>query len=384
MKTEIIIAARGELPVNLTRTVRAASKAAPVCVVFDGSESGNKPTPEIKKLARVIEITGRSKGCGWARHKGIMSSDADLIVICDGHMTFPHGWLNKIEDYHRKRHKHLTCCRMQSLAQDATPLPGEVYGGAYVAYKAQEPGTRYHALQPKWMQPVADPGPVPCVMGACYAFRRTWYNKIGGPLQILKAWGGDEEILSLATHIMGGKVELLDVTVGHIYAAAHQGRVMDDTIRHALWENRYAVLDALPMPGKEREDLKAWMRQSRTITRIPQFDPRADVKKLAAVLARGSRSWQDLKDAGIVRLMTDAEKTREAGRDPVKVELSRSIPKAPEKDTTQVVVRHDPVCNRCGARNSFRQIAGRRNTGAFGIACTRCTYCGHKAQFRFI
>ncbi len=382
MKTEIIIAARGELPQNLRRTINQAAAVAPVCVVFDGEESGNFLPERQPENVRWIFLKGRPRGCGKARHEGITTSKADLLVLCDGHMAFPDGWLDAIESYHAKRHKHLTCCRMQSLDQAGAPLPDNPQGGAFLALKSRETDGRYWALSAKWNDPPRDDGPVPAIMGACYAIKRKWYDAIGQPLRILNAWGGDEEILSVATHLMGGKVELLPVTVGHIYAAANKGRVKTADEKDAIRNNRHAIIDAIPMPDDERQDLHDWLSKSKGRPGAA-YQQSKEVDALRKVLATGKRSWQDLKDARIVRPLTRAEQDRYLRRDRPQP-AARPAPPAPENDKAQIVVRHDPVCGRCGSVNSFRQIAGRRNTGAFGIAYARCQKCGHKAQMRYI
>jgi len=383
MKTEIVIAARGELAKNLNRTVEQASESAGVCVVFDGNERGNECPDYVLEKARVLRIDGPC-GCGAARHAGITSSEADLIVLCDGHMAFPRGWMDTIEGYHRKRHKHLACCRMQSLDQKGNPLSDKPQGGAFIAYRTTEVLQNHWGLSAKWNNPPAKAGPVAAVMGACYSFRRKWYDKIGQPLQILRAWGGDEEILSLSTHLMGGKVEMLPVTVGHIYMAAHNGRVKTADETEAIWANRYAIVDAMPMPEPEREGLRDWMSRSPKAWRRVRGECKKAVE-LRAFLESGPVAWSSLKDAGVVRGLNKEEQAACLHLQNLKDDAKRyTPPPAPEKDKSQVVVRHEPVCDRCGARNSFRQVAGRRNTGAFGTACSRCKNCGHKAQIRFL
>ena len=97
MKTEVIIAARCEVPENLTRTVEQASKSADVCVVFDGDEPGNECPDAVRDAARVLRVDGRPSGCGYARNAGIESSEADLIVILDGHISLPRNWKQGFE-----------------------------------------------------------------------------------------------------------------------------------------------------------------------------------------------------------------------------------------------------------------------------------------------
>ena len=388
MNTEIIIAARGELPANLERTVEQAASVAPVSVIFDGHEKGNECPPKIAEKANIMRPWDVPQGCGAARHYGISMSEADLIVLVDGHMTFPKGWLEKIEKFHTRRSNFLTCCRMQSLDQSAKPLTDKPEGGAFIAYKSREVLNMFWALSAKWESERKTKGRISAVMGACYAFRKKWYKKIGEPLRMLRAWGGDEEILSLATHLMGGYVEILPIVIGHIYKANHVGRIRTADEDAAIWGNRYALIEALPMADDERAELTGWMRQSRRIINDLPAMPDA-CYEIRDVLSTGKRSWDEIKDAGIVRPLTEQEQAAclgEAGKQKLRDNAQRPKPaNVPiERSEPQVIQQTDTVCERCNAKNSFKQVRGRRNTGAFGIAYAKCNRCGHKAQVRFI
>ena len=373
MTAEVIIAARGEVEANLIRTVETAAKSCEVCVVFDGDEVGNECPPKVKAQARVLRVEGAPMGCGYARHVGIDSSTADLIIILDGHSDLPKGWLTAIKKHHAHRKNHLTCCRMKSLNQDWTPTDDEPEAGAYIAYKTSEKFGIKYALAPKWNKDKKGSGEIACVMGACYAFRRSWYETIGKPLSILRAWGGDEELLSMSTHIMGGKVWLMPMIVGHVYAAKSNGRVKtaDETSR--IWGNRYNIIEALPMCEAEKSDLVQWMNKSNrsdhTLPPIP-----AEVATLKAVLATGTApDWR--KKSGIIVNYVE----------PVKPEKEKyKPPPAPINDKTQIVIRKQETCDRCGAVNPFVQIRGAVHTAAFGRAYARCKRCGHKGQLRII
>ena len=383
--TEIIIAARGELPVNLMRTVKACAEVAKVCVVFDGNEKGNEAPDGIKDYARVMRGPDTPQGCGQARHQGIITSDADLIVLVDGHMTFPKGWLTAIEKHHAHRRNHLTCCRTQSLDQSAIPLKDKPLGGAFLALKSKEVCSEHWALSAKWNKPPAKPGPISAIMGACYAFRRSWYDAIGQPLELLQAWGGDEEVLSLGTHFMGGHVVLLPVVVGHIYMASHVGRIKTADESDAIWANRYAIVDTIPMEPKEQDELTRWMLNTPRIRSL-HMTVGAASQKLKAIWGFGKRSWQDLIDAGIVRPLTDKEQAACLGSKVLRDDAKRSLPPAPPNDKAQIVQRVKPEerCERCNTLDPFRQVHGKRQTGAFGIAYARCFNCGHKAQIRIV
>jgi len=382
MKTEVIIAVRGELPQNLKRTVESIGDSAQVCIVQDGAETA----PVAGDVAaRVLRPWQTPRGPGAARHFGIVSSDADLILLCDGHMQFPMGAMQAIEKFHAKRKGHLTCCRMQSMDQAGAPMDAQLEGGAWLCLKSREVCDEYWPLSAKWNDPPRSHGSIGAVMGACYAFRRSWYERIGQPLQVLQAWGGDEEILSVSTLLMGGTVYLLNVPVGHIYAAAYQGRQTSVEEVGRRWANRRAVLESIPMPDAERADLLAWMSQTRRIVNTDVVPVPAACAAVRDVLSRGKRTWPQLKAAGIVREPTENEQARFLGsrrRRDDDVRQRNALPPAPRGDVAQIVTRPAEVCKLCGAENPFRQVRGTRRLDAIGVAYARCFRCGHKAQIR--
>jgi hypothetical protein len=397
MNAEVIIAVRGEMPSNLRRTVEQVNREGVAArVIHDGRERGNEPVAGIQ--AESVTPWASPRGCGQARHFGITKSAADVVIICDGHMTFEPGWIKRIMWHHRRHKNHLTCCRMQSLNQYATKMDCAPEGGAWLARKTQETWGNYWSLAGKWQSPPMVQGETPCVYGACYAMRRAWYNAIGQPLRILEAWGCDEELLSLATWCAGGKVVLLPEIVGHIFAAKHTGRdnIADQT--DLIWSNRYAMLDALPMRDETRKELGDWMRKTRRLhaRKVENTAERTNaINEVRATLEKGKDTIDTLTDKGLVREPTEME-ARMFLRDSMrgKADQARTVepvpvakvipPRPPPGDVAQVVVRSHEVCKTCGAVDSFKKIEGARDFGCFQQANARCCMCGHKARIRLV
>jgi len=264
---------------------------------------------------------------------------------------------------------------MHSLDQQAQPIAGELYGGAFIGYKSREFPDERWALPAKWYVPGRESGPIGCIMGACYSIRRSWYRKIDEPLKILAAWGGDEEIMSIASHLMGGTVDLLPIPVGHIYGAKHQGRLRSDEQNRRIWGNRYAVVDSIPMEEAEREDLFGWMKRS---TPPGAGWDRHEAAALRKVLASGPVTWEAMKEQGIVRPATMMEMCGDRCKRNLLVDSARYIPPAPPGDKRQIINQPVIRCELCGARDSFRVIRGPRGW----ISYARCVNCGHKGQIR--
>lgn len=377
MKSEIIIAVRGELPQNLLRTI-AETGSKSVCVVFDGNERGNLTPEGIPPFVRIERPWVMPRGCGQARDWGIATSKADLVVLIDGHMSFPSGWLDEIEAHHKRRQDALTCCRMRSLTHKWEPYPGDaIYGGAWLCLKSREPDGLQYALSAKWLADSQEFGAVPAVMGACYAFRRAFYERMGSPLSLLEAWGGDEEILSACAQLMGGRVQLLPIVCGHVYAAPYVGRDDNANVQANRWANRHTILDAIPMPDQERNELHAWIKRTHgPLGHVPSYMQRALVVR--KILEGGKKTWADLKAAGIVREPTKDEQARILGRS-TKIDNIRPVQPAA---SPQVIVRQPEVCKMCGAVNSFVMLGGYRRFGGMYQSYGQCKSCGHKAHLR--
>ena len=390
MKTEVIIACRGEIPANLERTVSAAMTEAAVCIVYDGRETRDRMKP--RAGLRIEDPFTSPRGCGQARHHGITTSAAANVVLVDGHMAFPPGWIGKIERHLAKHLRDVTCCSTQSLTPKWEPMPGELYHGAYLAMNTIEPQvdiagplTEFFALCAKWRTDAPEKARViQAPMGACYGMRREWYTMIGAPFKILEAWGGEEELLAVCGYLCGGRTYLLPLTCGHIHAAPHRERTIHPAGR---WANRLAILWAMPDMDAAAA-LERHMRQ----TGVPWAvidglvtDERGErIEALRIHLSVQSRTWADMvKSLVLPRTDFRPEPKPLPARAPATIPTThRTIPRPPIGDSSQVVTRPVEVCERCNAVNPFRKVGGPRMHSRFNVAYARCWKCGHKAQVR--
>ncbi len=308
MPVEIIISVRDEVPANLERTVRQARQAGPVCVVFDGC----LPDPyDLPGDVRRETIT-QPRGCGQARHIGIVTSKADAVVLIDGHMQFPGGWMETILAHLEKHPKDVTCCRMRSLRHDWKPHDAAVYAGAHIETHCLDAGT--FAIAAKWNSATEGPvksGPVGSPMGACYGMTRDWYLAMGEPLRLLEAWGGDEELLAICGWFCGGRTWLLPTICGHIYAAPRRlPRVGCATSDAEILVNRRALADIIP---GDTSGLSDWHKKRR-IPSAAEFDAyerrRGRIEALRAHLAEQKRTWIDFIHAGWARRYEPTDQDR--------------------------------------------------------------------------
>lgn len=306
-RAEIIIACRDELEQNLQKTVAGITAQLTnkdgVCVVYDGEQSVKYNLP---KRVRTLRPYKTARGCGQARHAGIVTSEAEIVVLIDGHMTFSDGWLKAIVDHHELNKRDVSCCVMNSLGHDWKPIPGQDgYNGGYVCIKSKEVGNQHWAIASKWLPAIPTGSVVGSVLGACYGMRREWYIEIGQPLRLLEAWGGDEELLSLASWMSGGRCYCLPIEVGHIYAAPRIRREPSDDEKAKIWSNRYAILDAIPMPKETRADLKEWLGKNRLSVRSLVEENHKRQQKIAlnirkSLARKNGLSWEQMVEQGII------------------------------------------------------------------------------------
>jgi hypothetical protein len=242
MKIEAIISHRNELLSNIHRTYYNLRRHGVSVSLIDDNPA---------------------KGCGFRRDQGIMDSKADIVFLCDAHMHFSDGYFDHIRNHLARNGNDLTVSRMQSMDRDWRDIDGELYAGAEIMLCDSIPGNQYIPIAAKWRREDTGDGPIGAVMGACYAMRRDAYVAMGRPLAILRAWGCDEEMLSISCWLSGGKVQLIAGTAHHMYAAPKPGR---GGLTHAeaveIWANRLAMLSAIPMKPETSARLVAWLKQT--------------------------------------------------------------------------------------------------------------------------
>jgi hypothetical protein len=264
MKIKAIIAHRNELPANLHRTyyhIRAHGIGVDL----------------VEDLPAM--------GCGYRRHQAILNTDADAVLICDAHMKFSEGYFETVRDHLKANPQDVTVSRMQSLGHDWQSIPGQRYAGAEIRLR-DEYGGQYVPISAKWREQDAGDGPVGAVMGACYGMTVDHYRAMGCPLGILRAWGGDEEMLSIASWMSGGRVYLVPGLAMHVYAAPrrHEASLShEETVR--IWANRLAMLSAIPMGDGLRAELVAWLKRTAFVAQYGS-EINAEVANRAADIER--------------------------------------------------------------------------------------------------
>jgi len=253
--------------------------------------------------AHVIVMSDKDgKGPQYMRNKGIeLASGSEVVIVMDGHMRVKAGTLDAMAAWCTDNPKSVAVA--ECFHHDEETWTGQPYSGARFAWKdhgkdADEP----QSFTAKWREDHTV-GQIPCVMGACYGMARDWYiNGLRKPWAFGTGWGCDEEIISAATWLRGGTVDLLPLQVWH--RARKPVQVPYNLSRRELlgvWANRTRTIDMLPMPTEQKTELlrhimpaltaKEW-REVNSINKIFADD----VEAYREFLSNGPMDWATFRN----------------------------------------------------------------------------------------
>lgn len=356
----VITTIRGDEPRAEQTLVNMAQKAGcpvEVIAVFDGQMP---PHEELPCDQLLVHTTPR--GIGPSRHRGIKAAKYSVVLLVDAHMDFEQDYGKIILNHYRlKKHaKDVTCGRCIPALADLTPMSGsEGYTGARFTLKSEETGGEKWCLSGKWADQEVN-SEIGCVFGACYAFTKKWYDEIGEPLNLLNGWFGDEEYLSIASWLAGGRCYLLDYWVSHFFRDHPSFQwSRDDWMLPSL--NRARLIDLFPADPDLKLDLQAWNLLS---VRASDDDfvklQKKDAKRKEVIAAKELwSSWSDNVQGFLSRWVDESAapleerlKMRDEAR-PWKHTTDAPIVAA-EAPTPRVQSRNYIVCPNCGEYNSLR------------------------------
>lgn len=256
MNLTVVIAQRNEPELKRTIDCVLAScgdDLPQILVVNDGDQPGKKGRP--RKGVRVITPWhGGAHGCQPARDAGIMAADTDCVAIIDGHMDFEAGTFATMLEHVESHPREIVCARCCHL-----DMPGwnrSTYGDYSGAYLLWLDGRV--PLSPKWRD-VETPDIVPCVLGACYMFRRDRYvDALRRPWRSGTGWGRDEEILSIANWLCGGENRVIDKRCWHWFRdAKHVPYDTNAATLAGVLTNHWRLVQMLPLSDSWRKELEA-------------------------------------------------------------------------------------------------------------------------------
>lgn len=215
----------GDEPV---RTIESILDTSPpgmveILAIDDGSDEYN---PLVSKFPHVRLVRQLNRlGQPESLDKGVKMAQSPNVLMIDAHMTFrDDNWaerLIEILEAERETVFCTTCVHLSEEQRELSKAKQKYYGGTLQMIDPDEADSPFakQILNPKWIETPPDQAvsDVPCILGAAYAVRKEWYQKLNG-LKGLEKWGGHEPFLSLKSFLAGGKVQLIrDIEIGHLF-----------------------------------------------------------------------------------------------------------------------------------------------------------------------
>lgn len=230
---------------------RTAGDSVDILVINDASQDDFDYRSAASRYGAGYLQNEVRKGVAASRDLGVAAIDTDYFLLLDGHMRFySDDWHIRIIDALKYDDRALYCGHCLVLNAAAELVRDRVSFGAYLHF---HDGQTQKTLTPKWSRTDPDPGSdrveIPCVLGACYAAKVSYWQYLKG-LQGLEMYGSDEAYISLKVWLEGGRCVLLkDVEIGHIFRASFPYEVRTKEVLY----NKILIVETIcPADVKER------------------------------------------------------------------------------------------------------------------------------------
>lgn len=222
-----------------------------IIVVDNGSTDGSSdfigreaPDPHMRLFK-----TDKPLGVAGARNFGATQAEGDVIVFADAHIFFPQGWAIPIVD-------------TLGRGNVGAVAPGV---SAWGNPSAKGFGMRWRnaRLDVEWLgRQSTAPYAVPMVPGGCIAFRRDFFQEMGGFDSGMVNYGSEDLEMCLRTWLLGYEVVIVpQVEVSHLFRSRHPYSVNWTDVVHNMLRTVYAHFNA------ERAD-----RVIAAISSLPAFE----------------------------------------------------------------------------------------------------------------
>ncbi len=240
-----------EVETTIQEIKRTAGDAVDIILVNDASDDGfDYDAIAAKYHTEYIKHTQR-QGSGPAKQAGINACRTPYFLVIDGHMRFyDNNWWIEIPKAIQSDPRAIYCCRCQSwdfdTKQEKTTKP------PYGAYFQMLDSKNKKVLDVKWCKgafnPEGDLKDIPCVLGACYAATKNYWNYLRG-YDGLKLYSCEEAYISMKAWMEGGRCRILcHVTIGHLFRKRFPYKV----IATEYYYNKLLIAELL-LPKEQRD-----------------------------------------------------------------------------------------------------------------------------------
>ena len=207
---------------EIERTVASiretAGEQVEIMLINDCSEDGTDYESVARQYSALYCCNSERNGVARSRDRGVDICQTPYFILFDGHMRFYHNnWWNVVTEALNENDRAVYCLKCFPL-DDQFRLKDINSMGASINMEENSKGG---ILDPQWRYVDHTPEvrliQIPCVLGACYALSKRYWQYLKG-LTGLLTYGCDEACLSLKTWMEGGKCLLMkEINVGHIY-----------------------------------------------------------------------------------------------------------------------------------------------------------------------
>ena len=225
---------------EIERTVASirdtAGNAVDILLINDCSQDDTDYEAVANEYNANYHYNTERQGVARSRDIGVELCEAPYFILFDGHMRFYHNnWWNAVTEALDNNDRAVYCLKCYPLNEQFEPVIVESIGASINFYE----DAKWKILDAEWKYIDNVPGeplvPIPCVLGACYAMSKRYWQYLKG-LTGLRIYGSDEAYLSLKTWLEGGKCILMkEIHVGHIFRKQYPYPVYTaDTIYNKL------------------------------------------------------------------------------------------------------------------------------------------------------
>ena len=249
-----------EVETTIQEIKRTAKEVVNIILVNDASEDQFDYRILSVKYQHVLYIENQErKGCAASREIGISACDTPYIFLIDAHMRFyDNHWWTEIVEAIQQDARAIYCCRCVPWDYNTKQESNRAIPyGAYLKFSVDD-DRKMCGIE--WIEqdlyPTLSIVDIPCVLGACYAASKEYWNYLRG-LEGLWMYSYDEPYISLKAWMEGGKCRLLkNVQVGHLFREQVPYQILDEEYAY----NRLFIASLL-LP----ED---WQKQVFMVTRL--------------------------------------------------------------------------------------------------------------------
>ncbi len=248
-KLTVIIAFRNEGD-EVEKTVQSILEttkrgSVPIILMDDASDDGVDYKAIAEKYGCRYRRMPNPLGPAIARTIGARWCTTEQFVFMDGHMRlYDRNWNERVIKTLDENPRAILCAGTLNIA---VKTGDRWQSGA--CFKNEAPSGIFEALWAKDMSEFrGDIMEIPCVLGAFYAFKKSFWQEIKG-LSGLCGYGYEEPFMSLKTWYLGGKCLMLrDFYVGHLYRETPPTPINSER----YYANQMMLLDVFTLDSEER------------------------------------------------------------------------------------------------------------------------------------